>query len=99
MAQLDHTSNFQRWLLTKEEELQGSILTITQKQCIQNQICDLAHRILNITIDVEHPAKSAAEDAELRGQMIALQYLLTLSNNAEDEYKELRQSGNSLSGA
>ena len=93
MAHLDSTSSFQKWILTDEEFLQGSILTITQKQCIQNQICDIAHRRLNVKIDVNNVAESAAEDAELAGQITALQYLLTLSNNAEDELKVRLRSG------
>jgi hypothetical protein len=93
MAHLDHNSAFQKWELSTEEYLQGSMLTVTQKQCIQNQICDLAHRKLNLVIDLENPAKTAAVAAELSGQIIALQYLLTLSANAEQELIELRLTG------
>lgn len=88
MAHLNANSQFQSWVLTDQERIQGTILTITQKQCIQNQITVIAHERLNLTIDLDNPAKSAARDAELAGQIAALSYLLDLSAAAEDELRE-----------
>ena len=42
MATLNHDSPFQSWNLTPDEFLAGSILTITQKQVLQNQIAQIA---------------------------------------------------------
>lgn len=83
MAHLNHDSPFQSWILTPEEFLNGTILTITQKQCIQNQIVTLAITKNNIRIDPLNPLSTLQEEAELRGQITALQYLLDLSASSE----------------
>lgn len=83
MAHLNHDSPFQSWVLTPEEFLNGTILTITQKQCIQNQIATLAIQKINLEPDFEHPLLSAQKEAFIRGQIAALQYLLDLSASSE----------------
>lgn len=83
MAHLNHENPFQSWILSAEEFLNGSILTITQKQVIQNQIASLAIAKNNLEPDYEHPLVSAQKEALLRGQIIALQYLLDLSASSE----------------
>lgn len=83
MAHLNHDNPFQSWVLTPEEFLQGTILTITQKQCIQNQIVTLAITKNNIRIDPLNPLSTLQEEAEIRGQLTALQYLLDLSASSE----------------
>lgn len=85
MATLNTDSLFQSWVLTDQERLQGSILTITQKQCIQNQICQLASEKVNMKFDTEHFQQFQQREAELAGQIGALTYLLTLSAAAEKE--------------
>lgn len=85
MAYLSGTSSFQSWVLSEAEILQGSILTTSQKQCIQNQIVSLAERKLNITFDPSNPLNFAQQEAELRGSIDALKYLLSLSESAEKE--------------
>jgi hypothetical protein len=83
MATLNTENPFQSWVLTPEEFLAGSILTITQKQVIQNQIAQLAMTRLNFKIDVQNPLAILQEEADLKGQILALQYLLTLSASSE----------------
>lgn len=85
MAHLNQDSNFQSWILTEKELIHGSALTGLQKQCIQNQICQLANQRLNIDFDPLNPLRFAQEEACLKGQIQALQYLLTLSAEAEKE--------------
>jgi hypothetical protein len=91
MATISSESLFSRWNLTKEELRNGSTLSITQKQCIQNQICDLAHQRLAINLDTEAPLKSLQLHSELGGQIAALSYLIDISNAAEAELLAERQ--------
>ena len=69
--------------MDEQELLQGSILTILQKQCIQNQICFLAEQKLALKYSPENPMLYLQQEAELQGQLNALKYLITLSENAE----------------
>jgi ACT domain-containing protein len=83
VAVLNPNNPFQSWILTEVEYLNGSILTITQKQCIQNQIATLSIQLNEMEIDPEHILKTVQEEAGLKGQIIALGHLLTLSASAE----------------
>ena len=83
MATLSQTNQFQSWTLTPEEYLQGGLLTILQKQVIQNQIASVATQKINLTFTPAAPLEYAQQEAHLRGQIDALSYLLTLSEQAE----------------
>jgi len=83
MAILNPTNQFQSWTLTPEEFLQGGLLTILQKQVIQNQIASVATQKINLTFTPAKPLEYAQQEAHLRGQIDALSYLLTLSEQAE----------------
>jgi len=83
MATLSQTNQFQSWTLTPEEFLQGGLLTILQKQVIQNQIASVATQKINLTFTPAQPLEYAQQEAHLRGQIDALSYLLTLSEQAE----------------
>lgn len=83
MAILNHDNPFQSWILSPEEFLNGSILTITQKQVIQNQITTLAVTKMNLKLDPLNPLSTLQQEAELHGQINALQYLLDLSASSE----------------
>lgn len=74
---------FTSYNLTKEESIHGTILTTAQKQCIQNQIALLATSKINLRYDPQLPHQFVQQEAELAGQLIALQYLITLSDSAE----------------
>lgn len=75
-------SSFISYHLTEQELIQGSILTITQKQCIQNQISTFAEERINLPfLDA-----NKQRDAELQGNIRALQNLLIISENAEKAY-------------
>lgn len=83
MAVLDHDCSFQRWKLTDEEELHGTILTTNQKQCIQNQIVQAAEEKIALTFDANNTLLFAQREAELQGRINALKYLIDCSNAAE----------------
>ena len=83
MATLSTTNQFQSWNLPPEEFLQGGLLTSLQKQVIQNQIASVATQKINLTFTPADPLSFAQDEAHLRGQIDALSYLLTLSEQAE----------------
>ena len=83
MAHLSPESPFQSWILTPKEADNGTILSISQKQCIQNQICLLSIQKNNLEFNPEHPMLFMQTEAEIRGQINALQYLIALSNEVE----------------
>lgn len=84
-------SSFLRYDLTPEELLVGSILTTLHIQCIQNQIAEAAEQRINIRIDPQNPLASLQEEAELQGRILALKYLITLSENAEAQLVQSAQ--------
>jgi hypothetical protein len=86
MATLSTDNIFQSWNLSQQEFFQGSILSILQKQCIQNQIAQLAQEkcLLKFTPNDVHTFLQ--QEAELQGKIGALSYLLTLSAEAEKKY-------------
>lgn len=84
MANIDTTnSSFLRYSLTPDELTVGSILTTLHKQCIQNQIAEAAEQRINIRIDPQNPLSSVQEEAELCGRILALRYLIELSDASE----------------
>lgn len=85
MATLNTESPFQSWVLTQEEFASGTILTLTQKQNIQNQICALSLAKNNLEPDFskEGKFKYLQQEAELRGQINALTHLISCSNEME----------------
>jgi hypothetical protein len=78
MATLNLNSSFQSWNLTESERIAGSILSILQIQCIQNQIVSLAEEQITLPFLPENIQRNA----ELLGAIGALKYLLILSENA-----------------
>jgi hypothetical protein len=91
MPTLSHNNPFQSWEFTPQELTAGTILTTIQKQCIQNQISSLALQRINLMYDPSTPLVFVQRDAELKGQINALQYLIELSVAAEAEYSNPSQ--------
>lgn len=83
MATVSTNNQFQSWTLSPEEFLQGGILTSLQRQVIQNQIASVAAQKINLPFTPAEPLTYAQQEAHLRGQLDALSYLLTLSEEAE----------------
>jgi len=67
------------YFLSPEEEEEGSKLTVTQTQVIQNQIAELTQQKLLLTPDTTNIQNYIQEEAYLRGQIDSLNYLLTSS--------------------
>ena len=87
MSVLDPASNFQRWLLTPQEATIAAQLSLLQKQNIQNHIADIAHQRIALVIDPLKILETIQIDAEMKGQILAYQYLLSLSNDADEAVK------------
>jgi hypothetical protein len=76
---INTASSFVSYILTSDEYLAGSVLSLIQKQVIQNQIAQAAEEKLNLTFIPEN----ATRDAELQGRILALKYLLDVSESIE----------------
>lgn len=81
-------NSFSSYQLTDEEQTIGSMLTVTQKQVIQNHIASIAEEKLAIPFDASKPVEYAQRQAELTGQMGALNWLLDVAEAAEAAQKE-----------
>lgn len=72
-------NKFSSYDLSAEQAIEGSKLTTLQMMVIQNQISNLAITRTNLDVDMSDPIGFAQEEAELKGQMTALQFLLDAS--------------------
>ena len=86
MAQLDPGNLFQSWILSESELMLGSILTQPQKQVTQNQIAEAAQKKVALTFNPAEPHKFIQQEAELQGQILALQFLISQSNEFEARF-------------
>ena len=78
-------SSFTTYELTDTEIREGSKLSHLQYKVIQNRIAEIAEDKLRLLFDPEHPLLFAQQEAELRGQLDILQYLLIESDNLGDD--------------
>jgi len=88
MAVLDTNNSFQSWILTENETIQGCILTTLNTQVIQNQIASYAQERLNLELDMTNPQRFVQQEADLKGKISALRYLLDLSESAQKRIVE-----------
>lgn len=63
------------------------LLSVLQKQVIQNQIAELAEQRINLVYDPLAPDKFLAATTYTKGQIDALKYLLECSDITEQEIK------------
>ena len=78
-------NDFSSYNLTEEEALQGSVLTILQKQVIQNQLSNAALEKNALEFDPNNQLQFAQQEASLQGQIAAFKFLLDSSEIAEEE--------------
>ncbi len=83
MAQI-RSNIFTSYDLTDEEQLSGTVLTVSQKQVLQNMLSDVAEAQLYLEIDVAKPHEYIQQNAYKQGQIELLSYLLEASNSAAD---------------
>jgi hypothetical protein len=85
-------NQFTTFKLSQEETLQGSVLNFNQKAVIQNQIADVCEQILGLSYNPSEPLKFVQQDAELKGQLAILRFILLRSEESENQLKSLQQS-------
>lgn len=78
-------NEFTSFGLTEEEERQGTVLTITQKQVLHNQLALCASEKISLGFDPANPTLFTQREAYLRGQMDAIKYILEQSLAIEAE--------------
>lgn len=78
-------STFTKYTFTDEEILGASLLHEEQKRWFQTQLALLAERRVALVPDSNNYQAFIQEEAEIKGQMNALQYLLDCSTSAETE--------------
>ncbi len=78
------TNTFSAYHLTDQEALQGSILTITQLQVLQNQLAQVAEEKLALDFDPTNPTTYAQQEAYMKGQMDLLLYIIDSSQASAD---------------
>ena len=77
-------NDFASYHLTTQEQLEGAILTVTQKQVIQNHLSATAHEKNGLEFDPANTAKFVQQEASLKGAMDAYRFLLASSDSAEE---------------
>ncbi len=77
-------NDFSSYELTEQEELEGSILTITQKQVIQNHLSAAASEKIGLVYNPAEPLIFAQQEASLKGQIDAYRFILASSDTAQD---------------
>jgi len=88
MATLEQ-NQFSSYVLTEEEQLQGSLLTISQHQVIQNDIALYAQQKIALEYDATNPNLFLQQEAKLSGQIQALTYRLECSDAAQEEINQV----------
>ena len=87
-------NTFTSYEMTQEEELQGSILIVSQMQVIQTRLAMLAEEKINLEFDPLHPEVYSQAESYLRGQMASLSTILDTSLIAVSELNLLQQNPN-----
>lgn len=83
-------SSFCRYNLSEEEQRAGSYISETQKQVIQNLICDIAEEKLALKFDASNPQSFIQREAELQGQIGILRYILATSDEVVSAQNQLQ---------
>ncbi len=78
-------SNFSFYALTDQEAREGTLLTITQKQVIQNLIATLATELNTLEPDPNDYAKFIQQQAHSKGELDSLIHLIASSEAVEHE--------------
>lgn len=87
-------NDFSSYNLTEAETLEGSILTITQKQVIQNQLATVAAEKINLQYDPQSPDGFLQREASLQGQLGILRFILESSDAAQLQLNQIIEHTN-----
>lgn len=83
MAHLNPENLFQSWKFSETERVQSAILSLLQKQGIQNIIAELAQEKLLLKFTPNDLNTYLQCEAELQGKIGILNHLLDLSRESE----------------
>lgn len=72
-------NTFAAFAMTPAEELEGSILTISQIQVLQNDLAANAEEMLVLEFDPLHPELYSQQESYKRGQMDILRFIMDRS--------------------
>lgn len=86
------SSAFTTYELTPQEELQAPILNNLNIAFIQNALAAYAADRLRLQLDPEHPLLFAQTEADLKGRIETLQWLLDSSKVASEVFASLNSS-------
>lgn len=82
---------FSSYEFSDSELLSASILSIPQKQLLQNELAQIADNRLNLDFDPTNPAKFTQHEAYLKGQMSIIRVMLLRSDESEMQLQSRRQ--------
>jgi hypothetical protein len=77
-------NEFTSYQLNAQEELEGALLTITQKQVIQNALSASATEKVYLDYDPANPQDFVQQEAYKQGMIAAYRFLLDASDAAEE---------------
>lgn len=89
MATIVNISLFTQFNLSEQEELQGGLLTITQKQLIQNDRANTVQQIMNLVLDPANPQDFVQQDAYLKAQLATFTFMLDRSEDCEKRFNQI----------
>lgn len=89
MAKIIDISLFTQFTLSDLEELQGGLLTITQKQVIQNDRAHVVQQIMNLVFDPLKPQDFAQQDAYMKAQLSTFTFMLDRSEDCEKRFNQI----------
>lgn len=75
-------NSFTTYQLTDEEMLVGSVLTIQQREVLQNLLSVNAEEMLTLDYDVDKPLSFVQQQGYKRGWIDCLKYILDASQSA-----------------
>jgi len=81
-------NKFTTYALSEDEAIQGSLLTVTQKQVIHNARAVVAEEKLALEYNPNNPAEFMQQEAYKTGYLAALSYLLEASEATEEFIKQ-----------
>jgi hypothetical protein len=77
-------NEFTSYQLNEQEQLEGALLTTTQKQVLQNQLSICAAELLSLEFDTTNPQIYIQQEAYKRGQIEQLRFLLASSDASQE---------------
>lgn len=75
--------------LSERNKIEGSILSLTQEQVVQNERATIAEQLIGMQFDATNPMEFGLSQAFLQGQLATFKWLLDASKAAQTALLEL----------